>query len=94
MVASHSSGRDLYEVSCPELDAMVELASAIEGCYGARLTGAGFGGCTVNLVARERAGGFRAELGRAYERRTGRRPEIWICEAADGVEVGRPSTAA
>ncbi|MCX6066012.1 MAG: galactokinase, partial [Chloroflexi bacterium] len=48
----HASLRDLYAVSCPELDVMVRLAQALPGCYGARLTGAGFGGCTVNLVAR------------------------------------------
>ncbi|MGH7822291.1 MAG: galactokinase, partial [Candidatus Binatia bacterium] len=90
MLASHASGRDLYQVSCAELDAMVEIASAIDGCHGARLTGAGFGGCTVNLVARGRAADFRLELARAYERRIGLRPEVWICEAADGVEVIDP----
>ena len=87
MIASHRSGRDLYQVSCPELDAMVDAASAIEGCYGARLTGAGFGGCTVNLVARSHAESFRSELARAYQRATGLAADIWICEAADGVEV-------
>ncbi|MGC8837808.1 MAG: galactokinase, partial [Anaerolineae bacterium] len=58
MDASHASLRDLYEVSSPELDLMVDLARGLPGCFGSRLTGAGFGGCTVSLVAAERAGAF------------------------------------
>jgi len=52
----HASLRDLYEVSCPELNVMVNIAQPLKGCYGARLTGAGFGGCTVNLVAKNDCG--------------------------------------
>ena len=55
MLAGHASLRDLYEVSCPELDVLVSTASALPGCFGARLTGAGFGGCTVNLVESSQA---------------------------------------
>src|SRR5215216_5531225 len=74
----HISLRDLYEVSCPELDTMVRIAQAIQGCYGARLTGAGFGGCTVNLVAYEIVDTFALTLETGYESETGYHPEIYI----------------
>ena len=83
----HVSLRDLYEVSCPELDVMVRVAQSLDGCYGARLTGAGFGGCTVNLVARERAEEFAKALARGYESETGLRPEIYITRASNGAEL-------
>ncbi|NWG33751.1 MAG: galactokinase [Chloroflexi bacterium] len=83
----HVSLRDLYEVSCPELNVMVNIAQTLEGCYGARLTGAGFGGCTVNLVAREHAPAFAQELARRYESQTGLHPEIYITRASKGVEL-------
>jgi galactokinase len=85
----HISLRDLYEVSCPELDAMVRIAQTIEGCYGARLTGAGFGGCTVNLVARENSSGFAHELATSYEAETGNHPEIYISHPSDGAALLR-----
>jgi len=87
MTAAHRSGRDLYEVSSPELDVLVESAVRIEGCYGARLTGAGFGGCTVSLVDAGRAERFARELSRAYREATRRTPHVWICAAADGASV-------
>src|SRR6266404_2755837 len=68
MGQSHQSLRDDYEVSCPELDLMVELSEQIEGVYGARMTGGGFGGCTVNLVREDRAKHFAAAVGRGYEK--------------------------
>jgi galactokinase len=80
----HVSLRDLYEVSCPELDVMTRVAQSLPGCYGARLTGAGFGGCTVNLVAREQAGVFAQALSEGYELECGLHPEIYICRASDG----------
>ena len=83
----HASLRDLNEVSCPELDAMAAIAQSLPGCYGARLTGAGFGGCTVNLVAQEAAQGFTQALAAGYERQTGRHPEIYICRASDGAGI-------
>lgn len=83
----HASLRDLYEVSCPELDAMVRVAQSLDGCYGARLTGAGFGGCTVNLVARENAEEFANTLARVYESETGLQPEIYITRASNGAEL-------
>ena len=83
----HAGLRDLYEVSCPKLNVMVDAAQKIEGCYGARLTGAGFGGCTVNLVAAEAAEDFKRELAGQYVKATGRQPEIFVCHAADGAGV-------
>jgi galactokinase len=85
----HVSLRDLYEVSCPELDAMVRIAQSIEGCYGARLTGAGFGGCTVNLVARENSSRFAQALATSYEAETGKHPEIYISHPSDGAALIR-----
>ena len=83
----HISLRDLYEVSCPELDTMVRIAQAMEGCYGARLTGAGFGGCTVNLVAREIVDPFARRLATSYESETGYHPEIYISHPSDGAAL-------
>lgn len=83
----HTSLKDLYEVSCPELDIMVAIGQALPGCYGARLTGAGFGGCTVNLVVRDAAAAFADALATGYEQQTGRHPEIYICHASDGAQV-------
>lgn len=83
----HISLRDLYEVSCPELDIMVSVAQSLEGCYGARLTGAGFGGCTVNLVTREMADKFARSLANGYESETGLHPEIYITHASNGAEL-------
>jgi galactokinase len=62
----HISLRDLYEVSIPELDLMVRVAQSLPGCCGARLTGAGFGGCTVNIVSVEKAGEFAKQLAAGY----------------------------
>ena len=83
----HASLRDLYEVSSPELNAMASAAQALPGCYGARLTGAGFGGCTVNLVAAEAAEDFRRDLAAAYAAATGYTAEIYVCQAAGGAEI-------
>lgn len=83
----HVSLRDLYEVSCPELDAMTRIAQSIEGCYGARLTGAGFGGCTVNLVASEKVEAFARTLAMDYEQKTRLRPEVYITRASNGAEL-------
>jgi galactokinase len=84
MAASHRSLRDDYQVSSPELDIMVDLASAREGVYGARMTGGGFGGCTVSLVGSESVPDFEREVGRGYEAATRITPEIYVCEAASG----------
>ena len=86
MAESHQSLRDDYEVSSEELDLMVELAQKIDGVYGARMTGGGFGGCTVNLVRTENVEEFRARIAEGYERVTRIKPEIYITTAADGAE--------
>lgn len=83
----HASLRDLYEVSIPELDVLVRLAQSLPGCYGARLTGAGFGGCTVNLVEAKKAGTFAGQLSAGYEAETDLHPEIYICQASRGAAL-------
>ena len=87
MEECHASLRDLYEVSCPELNAMTELAKGLPGYLGARLTGAGFGGCTVNLVRKENAQVFAKELAKKYIAKTHLTPEIYICKASLGANV-------
>jgi galactokinase len=87
MNSSHISLRDLYEVSCRELDIMVSIAQSLDGCYGARLTGAGFGGCTVNLVAHDQARDFSRDLLKRFESKTGKRPDIYICHASEGAGI-------
>ena len=87
MVAGHQSLRDLYEVSTPELDTLVEIALRQPGCYGARLTGAGFGGCTVNLVEDKFVPKFIHTLSREYRRKTGKTAKIYPCRAARGANI-------
>jgi len=89
MYATQISLRDLYEVSVPELDMLVEIAAELPGCLGARLTGAGFGGCTVNLVEEQAAAGFIADLSARYFERSGRLAEVYLCRAGNGVQVKR-----
>ena len=84
MGESHRSLRDDYEVSCRELDILVELANAIDGVYGSRMTGGGFGGCTVNLVKEERVGEFKKAMLSGYEERTGIRADVFVTRAAEG----------
>jgi galactokinase len=76
--------RTLFEVSSPELDLMVKLANAQPGVLGARMTGGGFGGSTINLVEAGTAERFREKMTRAYEEASGRRPDIQICDPAQG----------
>jgi galactokinase len=87
MFAGHASLRDLYEVSSPELDALVDIARELPGCYGARLTGAGFGGCTVNLVEQSKTPNFIRALQSKYKDRTGRQAKIYSCRASDGAWI-------
>lgn len=82
---SHRSLRDLFEVSSPELDALVEIATGVEGVLAARMTGAGFGGCTVNLVRPGAVDALRAVVEREYPARTGLRPMVLPVEATNGV---------
>lgn len=87
MAESHRSLRDDFEVSCLELDVLVELAERARGVHGARMTGAGFGGCTINLVQSDCVGDFRERVLPEYERQTGRKAEMYVCSAADGAEL-------
>jgi galactokinase len=84
---SHRSLRDLYEVSCPELDIMVDAAEGLPGHCGGRMTGGGFGGCTVNLVQAGNAEDFVAQVSERYQRKTGISPKVYICSAADGAQA-------
>jgi galactokinase len=84
MAEAHASYRDDFEASCPEADRMVELANEQPGLVGARLTGGGFGGCTVNLVENAAVAGFVAAVGEGYRAATGIKPEIYVCRASDG----------
>ena len=90
MFLSHRSLRDDYDVSCPELDRLVDSAAKIEGVYGARMTGGGFGGCTVNLLARDSFDEFSEKLSRDYAEAFGFEPEIFLFQAADGASEIAP----
>ncbi|TMB30593.1 MAG: galactokinase, partial [Deltaproteobacteria bacterium] len=87
MDASHASLRDDYQVSCAEIDLLVDLARQSQGVLGARITGGGFGGCTVNLVARGAVESFRKEVLGEYRRRTGLDGWVFVSEAADGAST-------
>ncbi len=87
MNESHRSLRDDYEVSSPQLDLLVSAAQAVPGVYGARLTGAGFGGCTVSLVDPGVVDDMIASVSDAYQNAFGRPPEIYVCTASDGARV-------
>jgi len=86
MAASHQSMRDDFAITTPELDLLVDIAARTEGTIGARMTGGGFGGCTVNLVRAAHAVSFAAEVRAAYEAATGRVPAIDAFAAAGGAE--------
>jgi galactokinase len=85
MNESHRSLSDDYQVSCDELNLLVNLARRLEGVYGARMMGGGFGGCVINLVAAESVAGFERVVTQGYKQATGRAPEIYVCDAAEGV---------
>ena len=84
MYESHRSLRDDYEVSCKELDLMVELAAGADGVVGARMTGGGFGGCTVNLVRAARVEDFARTIREGYREACGLNAEVYVCEASEG----------
>jgi galactokinase len=86
MNESHRSLRDDYEVSCRELDLMVSLAHDITGVYGARMTGGGFGGCTINLVDSDKIQNFKTVIADGYYKATRLIPEIYVTSAANGAE--------
>src|SRR5271163_1820924 len=86
MAEAHISFRDDFEASCSELDTLVEIAASLPGCYGARMTGGGFGGCTVNLVNENNADQFRQQIHARYRDITGIDADIYLCRASDGAK--------
>jgi len=90
MAESHHSLREDYEVSCPELDVMVDLAMKQAGVLGARMTGGGFGGSTINLVNAADSDKFLRCMTQAYEAATGHYPKIYVCEPSQGAEKAEP----
>jgi galactokinase len=84
MLQAHVSYRDDFAASCEEVDFLVDTAITLPGCFGARLTGGGFGGCTVNLVERSHCNAFAAALKAAYQQQFNISAEIYLCDAVDG----------
>jgi len=84
MNASHATLRDDYEVTCPELDFLAERAQQFPGVLGSRMTGAGFGGCTVTLIAENQVNAFVENVGKAYEQRFNIRADFYVAEIGDG----------
>lgn len=84
MNASHVSLRDDYEVSCEEIDILVDIAWSVEGVIGSRITGGGFGGCTVNIVKNEAVKNFVTEIEKIYEEKVGHKAEIYVVDIGDG----------
>ena len=89
MNASHNGLRDDYEVSCKELDLLTDIARSITGVIGSRMTGAGFGGCTVNIVHQDALEIFQTRVTTEYHEQTGIEPEIYLCNVSDGAQVFR-----
>jgi len=87
LLDSHASLRDLYEVSCPELDLMVELSMSVPGVVGARMTGAGFGGCAVAVVEKGREEALRSRVMEGYPKKTGIEPEVYFSSPSDGAKA-------
>lgn len=87
MNGSHEGLRDEYEVSCQELDAMTEIAQHTDGVIGARMTGAGFGGCTVNLVKKDSVEQFSERIMMEYPKHTKIDPDIYVCNIGDGARI-------
>jgi galactokinase len=88
---SHESSKELYEVSHPRLDLLVDIARSHKGVYGSRMTGAGLGGATLSVVAKEYVEGFRKEISEAYEAQIGEKPDVYVSEIPGGVIVDRLS---
>ena len=87
MNASHTSLRDDYEVSCEEIDILVDEAWKIPGVLGSRITGGGFGGCTVSIVKEDAIEEFQKKVGEEYKKKTGIDAEFYIVDIGDGAHV-------
>ena len=84
MIKSHESLRDLYEVTGQALDTLFDQARQVVGCIGTRMTGAGFGGCTVSLVHKDAVTDFKTDVAQGYQAKTGLTPTFYHCESGDG----------
>ena len=84
---SHKGLRDKYNVSCEELDFLVDTASKIDGVLGARMMGAGFGGCTINLIEKDSLPEFKTRIKNEYQKKTGKAPEFYECKIVSGTEI-------
>ena len=84
MNASHVSLRDDYQVSCDEIDVLAEEAWKVDGVIGSRITGGGFGGCTVSIVKDEAVEQFKVKVGAAYKERVGKTADFYVVEIGDG----------
>ena len=87
MNASHVSLRDDYEVSCEEIDILVDLAWKIPGVIGSRITGGGFGGCTVSIVKNDSVDHFIDTIGKQYKEKVGHEAEFYVVDIGDGAHV-------
>ena len=87
MNASHESLRYDYEVSCEEIDILVDLAQAMPGVLGSRITGGGFGGCTVSIVKNDAVDHFVDEIGKIYEEKVGHKAEFYVVDIGDGAKT-------
>ena len=87
MNASHASMRDDYQVSTPEIDVLADLTQRHEGVFGARLTGGGFGGCVVSVMAEDAVASYEAKVVPAYEQATGKKSRVFVCKAVQGASV-------
>ncbi|MEX1344104.1 MAG: galactokinase, partial [Candidatus Limnocylindrales bacterium] len=84
MAGSQGSMRDDYDITCPEIDALVEITVAVPGVVGSRMTGGGFGGCTITLAEHDAVEALRERVERDYPARTGCAPRIWTVQAVGG----------
>lgn len=92
---SHASMKADYEITCPEIDFLVETAAALPGCYGARMTGGGFGGCTVNLVSSDAVDTFQSAITAAYQQSYGITPAFYRCQPGPGArEIAKSAAGA
>ncbi len=87
MNASHEGLRDAYEVSCRELNLLTEIARSVDGVIGTRMTGAGFGGCTVSILHKNALETFRTRITTEYQKQTSIEPEIYLCNISDGAQI-------
>jgi galactokinase len=87
MYESHYGLRDDYEVSCEELDILVEAAEAIEGVLGSRMMGGGFGGCTINLVTKENLSEAKSAIKNLYESKVGSSPDFHVVNIGEGTHI-------